>query len=477
MKKLLSIILALAIVMGALLLIGCNESKRKELDLAGSDSDEPDQSEEQDKKPDKEPDSDEVQGGDVDTPPENNPVPVETLNGKSAKELYESFIAEYTAATSYDILIETNTVVEGIPVNSSVRLKTNNFAVYVKIDNILENTECWFLDPATYLKSGTLKYKIPNAGIDHFLGRDFVETTLSGAMSGAEQETYLKKLNDATIYLHNGEYYFQIELTDEEAAAAGIEAEGFSETVFLNAQGKVKKIVDSCATENVTVTLAAYSDFVNITLPKDAASYEIYYIPEDELEPPFNENAGDQDPRAYAKYQEIFDTLKEAFTFTVATNVDGSTAMQYLFVNKSEFVSVLGEDGNYYCRYYINKKGYEGPLGGTFSQVDVTNDFMSHFEHARSVKQKICDMQLHGNEMKDFTMTKVSSSQNVFTFSHDLGDGAVDYYEISVFYSSKEVDGVSFSIRHTVNGEDIGTDNYDCFGINDRYTEIVVPTA
>jgi hypothetical protein len=154
---------------------------------------------------------------------------------------------------------------------------------------------------------------------------------------------------------------------------------------------------------------------------------------------------------------------------------DGSyTYMDYLFVGNSEFVHIW-EDGNYYDRYYINKKGYEGPFGDQVSQVEVTDEFLSHFELARSIKQKICNMQLHGNDMKDFTITS-NNSDNVFTFSHDLGDGLIDYYEISVFYIDNDISSVIFSVRHTLNGEDVETEKYDCIQINDHYAEIILPS-
>ncbi len=444
MKRILSIILTVIVIVNLFLMVGCDNSYRKNnIQLNG-------------------------------TPPitsnDTQPVAVNALNGMTPSQLYEKFIEEYTAANAFDISIITKATLDGAQTSSSVKLKLTDYATYITVDATDTKMECWFFEDSSYLNLGKEKYKISNITADDIFGQDFIELTLSSVIYDIDNSIYLQKLEQAQLYLHNNEYYCDLKFTAQEASDLGMEAEAFSERLFFNAQGKVIKIVDQSSTENITVLLDAYDSAMSVDEPADKELYIEQTIPDEDQ--PSVDLSGPQDPLLYAMYQEIFDAIKNARKFDMMVTTGGSTILFYTVVKNNQYTSVL-KDGTYVSRWLVNGEGYIGEHTGTAFSTEVTESFLSYFHSAKAQKDFVVGLQLHGNDMNDFSVLKKYSSSEM-TLSHNNTDGTVDFYEISARYSYGKVADAYITITRTLNGQQIFSIEYDFSSIDSVYLEDLV---
>ena len=250
MKKLLSIFLIVIVIVNLFLMVSCDKTD------AESDA----QS------------KDKTSDTSNDTNSNSETVAVNALNGMTPSQLYKNFIEDYTKADSFDISIITNVTSDGTQINSSVNLKLTNHAMYIMVDADDSKMECWFFEDSSYLNADGEKYKMANITADDIFGQGFIELTLSSIVYDIDNSIYLKKLENAQLYLHNDEYYCDLEFTASEASDIGMEAEEFSKTLFFNEQGKIKKIVNQSSTEKTTVLLDGYGNTVLVHEPADRES-------------------------------------------------------------------------------------------------------------------------------------------------------------------------------------------------------------
>ena len=449
-KKILSIIFLCIIFLESFLLSGCNKPSFKP----------PRQNEETTLPQDH-------------TSPVSEPDTIKTINGMTVVQLYENFINEYTNADTYDISVRSSIHADGINMTSLVDLKLGENAMYIKADVADVEMECWFFTDYSYFNIGGEKYKATGATVDDIFGEGFVEITLSSALSSIDQTVYLDKLNEIQLHFENGEYYYTLKLTDKEAEDLGIGTNNYSETVFFDAKGKIRKIVCSSDSEEVLILLNAYGDTVDIALPADHDSYIEQTAPddneEDAITPP--ENAGCQDPLMYAEYEKIFYTLKNAKKFSAIKNANGSTELFYTKVENDEYMSIL-ENNGYHEQWYIKGKGYACEDSGKAHITEVTAEFLSYFEAARSEIEFVCGLQLHGNDMADVNFIKDYSWADLI-YSHNNNDGTVDRYEIRYYYDMSQV---NIKITQFLNGEENSSVEYFFLDINSIYLEnIAVP--
>ena len=415
----------------------------------------------------------------TDLPSDPEPIAVKTVNGMSAYQLFGNFYIEYSGAKTYDISIKTDSKSTESPLSSSVDIKLSENALYINVEAENTKMECWFFEDAAYLNIAGEKVKISGTTADDIFGKGFIEQTLGSALSAIDTTEYNKMLKTAQLYSYNGEYYYTLALTEEEAEKLGIEAQNFSETVFFNEQGKVKRVVDSSDSETVTMTLNAYDTPVSISAPADADSYIEQIVPdEDEDEkqdqPVVNENAGNQDPLLYATYQEVFDAIKNAHKFEMIVSTNGSTILFYTVVKNNAYTKTL-ENDDYFSRWYVDGKGYASGNNGTVVAIEVTESFLSYFNSAKEQKDFVVGLQLHGNDMNDFSVSKEYSSSKI-TLSHNNTDGTVDFYEITAHYLYGKVESAFITITRSLNGQQIFSTSYDFLNIDSVYlNDLVAP--
>ena len=451
MKKLLSIILLCMIFLGSFLLSGCKKPVSEE----ARKNEETTRSREQ---------SESV----------SEPDTQKTLNGMTAAQLYENFINEYTNASTYDISLRSTVRADGAEMTALIDLKLGEDAMYIRSDVDDAEMECWFFDDVSYFNVGGEKYKATGATVNDIFGEGFVEATLSSAFSGIDQAFYTEKLNGIELYSENGEYYYSLKLTDKEAEELEIGEKNYSETVFFDAEGKVRKIVSSSDSGEAVLMLNAYGDTVEIALPADHESYVEPVVPDDEEEKGEDtelpdEDAGSQDPLMYAEYKKIFETLKNAKKFYMIKNTNGSTERFYTKVGGDEYTRVLSNNESYE-RWYINGVGYACDGSEKAHTAEVTAEFLSCFEAARAEVEFICGKRIHGDDMKNVDHVKDYSWADL-AYTYDIGEGAMERYEIRYFY---DMSRISIKITQLLNGEDISSVEYSFIDIDSMYLENII---
>lgn len=454
MKKVLSIILIAIVIVNLFLIVGCYKTDTE--NDSQSEVETPDNSD--------------------DTKPNSQPVAIKTVNGMTLIQLYENFIEEYTKAATLDISIITDITSEGIQTNSSLRLKLTDDAMYIMVDADDTELECWFLEDSSYLNIAGEKHKNSNVTVDDIFGEGFIELSLSSVANDVDNSVYSKKLENAQLYTDNDEYCCDLKFTVEEAEALDMEAEAFTETLFFDAQGKIKKIVHQSSTEKTTIVLHSYGDTLSVSAPADADSYIEQTIPDDDGEndqtqPPVD-FSGVQDPLLYAEYQRVFEAINNAQKFQMMVTTKGSTVLFYTVVGNNEYTRVL-ENGVYFDRWYVNGKGYVCENDGTAVSTAVTESFLSYFNSAKDQKDFVVGLQLHGNDMNDFSVLKEYSYSQI-TLTHNNTDGTIDFYEIQPHYSNGKVNSVHFTITRSLNGEQIFSTGYVFLEIDSVYMEDIV---
>ena len=452
MKKILSIILTVIVIANLFLMVGCDkthENSHSQLEETTTVTSN-------------------------DSKPNSKPVAVNTLNGMTLTQLYENFIEEYTTADAFDISIVTNATLDGAQTTSSVRLTLTNYATYIMADAADAKIECWFFEDSSYLNLAGEKYKMSNITADDIFGQDFIELTLSSIVYDTDNFIYLEKLEEAQLYLHNDEYYCYIAFTDQEALSLGLEAEAFSETLFFDAQGKIKKIIDQSSTEEITVILDVYNNTLLINAPADKDSYIEQTIPEedDSNQDTPEDLSGIQNPLLYAEYQSVFQAIKNARKFQMIVTTKGSSILFYTVVKNNACVSVL-ENGVYCDRWYVDGKGYVCENNGTVFSTEVTESFLSYFNSAQAQKDFVAGLQLHGNDINDFSVSKQYSSSKI-TLSHNNTDGTVDFYEITSHYPQGKVDSAYITITRSLNGTQLFSIEYAFLNIDSVYLKDLV---
>ena len=451
-KKVLSIILIAIVIVNLFLIVGCYKTDTE--NDSQSEVETPDNSN--------------------DTKPNSQPVAIKTVNGMTLIQLYENFIEEYTKAATLDISIITDITSEGIQTNYSLRLKLTDDAMYIMVDADDTELECWFLEDSSYLNIAGEKHKNSNVTVDDVFGEGFIELSLSSVANDVDNSVYSKKLENAQLYTDNDEYCCDLKFTVEEAEALDMEAEAFTETLFFDAQGKIKKIIDQSSTEEITVTLDVYNNTLLINAPADKDSYIEQTIPEedDSNQDTPEDLSGIQNPLLYAEYQSVFQAIKNARKFEMIVTTKGSSILFYTVVKNNACVCVL-ENGVYCDRWYVDGKGYVCENNGTVFSTEVTESFLSYFNSAQAQKDFVAGLQLHGNDINDFSVSKQYSSSKI-TLSHNNTDGTVDFYEITSHYPQGKVDSAYITITRSLNGTQLFSIEYAFFNIDSVYLKDLV---
>ena len=250
MKKIISLVLAFIFVIGTLTLSSCVPIRKIDGDAESTTT----------------------QGTTATTAPQK-PVPVDSVNGMGAKQLFEKFFEEFTNSKSFDFNAIITTVEEGKIVTENVEFKIDESGeLYVSMFAEGMDMKIWFVDGVVYVETEGQKYKSSNQDVDDIFGEGFFDEFISIAPD-EQYDAYFKKIEGAQIYSYGGLYYFSFSVTAEEAEQMGVGDEGYTETVYLKADGTITKIVDKSATSSMTLNLNSYGKKVTITPPDDPDSF------------------------------------------------------------------------------------------------------------------------------------------------------------------------------------------------------------
>jgi hypothetical protein len=228
--------------------------------------------------PDEDPDASDTSVGD-------GFVRVDTVSGKTAPDLFQSFVNGVQNKHTYDAVLTMTSIADGVEVTitQNVVRGENEFLVVQTTSASNISSQFCFVDGVLYRDYGTTKIKhetnferaVELSGglnVDHFLyATDSVDECRDS-------------LADAQLYGKDGEYYYERTLTDAERSYYKmVDNEIATEKIFFDAEGNfIKKImrVESVDGEVIliTITMNSYGDDVSVVAPEDADSYVLIPI-------------------------------------------------------------------------------------------------------------------------------------------------------------------------------------------------------
>lgn len=219
------------------------------------------------------------------TPPTvtNEPVPFETLNGMTAKQLYEAFIEEYFSSAQFDIeLTIEQTDGDDVVLASSIATKISENAVYYSLtmDGLMDGKpmEVWLIDNVAFVNAYGEKIKRENIGsIDEILGEGALDAVW-GSFKQSLPQVYIDALEAAHLYFADDAYYYTITVP-----VGNMEYDSVTETVYFNESGKVIGVTDVADGYSMHSTVNSYGKPVEILPPLDADEYIPEFTPVDSL--------------------------------------------------------------------------------------------------------------------------------------------------------------------------------------------------
>ena len=213
----------------------------------------------------------------------NEPVPFETLNGMTAKQLYEAFIEEYFSSAQFDIeLTVEQTDGDSVVLASSIATKISENAVYysLTIDGLMDGKpmEVWLINDVAYVNSYGEKIKRENIGsMDEILG-DGALDAVWGSFKQDLPQVYIDALEAAQLYFADGVYYYTITVP-----VGNMEYDSVTETVYFNESGKVVGVTGVADGYSMHSTVNSYGKPVEVLPPTDADEYVPEFTPVDSL--------------------------------------------------------------------------------------------------------------------------------------------------------------------------------------------------
>ena len=254
-----------------------------------------------------------------------------------------------------------------------------------------EEMKIWYVDGITYMEMDGEKVKTSQSNIDDIFGDGFIEQISSTFPDKADlPQTYLDKLEKAQLYSYDGLYYCTVNVTDSEAEAMGGE-KGYKETLYFDANGKLKKAVDEAVDVYQCLVLTSYGTTVVINAPADAHKFV-------DMDNGGN-SGGDNDPQAYAKYTQVCDLLDTATTYAMDIDTDETYIFYEVSNSVNKHVRFYLDNGLYHIwkigsNVYVYEE-FEGTV-----QVPSDDGMLSSFE---SMKDYVTE-KISINDMSDLTL-------------------------------------------------------------------------
>ena len=391
----------------------------------------------------------------TETEASKEPVPVDSLGGKNPKQLFLQFYDEYTQSKGYDITMTSRMTEEGVTSNQTVTVKVNETSIYVYMKYDEEEMKIWYVDGIMYTEMDGEKVKTSNSDIDDIFGDGFIEQISSTFPDKADlPQTYLDKLEKAQLYSYDGLYYCAVNVTDSEAQEMG-EEKGYKETLYFDANGKLKKAVDEAVDVYQCLVLTSYGTTVVINAPADAHKFV-------DMDNGGN-SGGDNDPQAYAKYTQVCDAIAAADVYELNFLIDEQVYMDYATDGQNQYLGVY-ENNSYYSIWKIGNTGYASVDNGTPVQSQLTEDVLGSFSNASTMKNSIAE-KLPNASMSDL---RVETSQ---------GETIISFSDSSCYYTYVYDDEFTFIqvTIESVSGQDIESITYIISIIDDPNFQITRP--
>ena len=438
MKRIISFILVCMMILGVLTLSSCVPIKKIDGDAESTTT----------------------QGTTATTAPQE-PVPVDSVGGMGAKQLFEKFFEDFTNSKSFDFSASMTTTEDGKTVTENVEFKIDEGGeLYMSMFMDGMDMKIWFVDGVVYVDMGGEKYKSSNQDVDDIFGEGFFDEFISIAPD-EQYDAYLKKIEGAQIYSYGGLYYFSFSVTAEEAEQMGVGDEGYTETVYLKADGTITRIVDKSVTSSMTLNLNSYGKKVTITPPADPNSFE-----------DMTDQGGGQVSDEYAVYEQVCEVLDNATTYSMDVYVDGQN-MCYATDGSGKYLCVF-EDTSCQEMWIVGGNGYVAQSGERPVKTSLTKDFKSSFEALEMLKDSVA-MPIDEADMKDLEYIEDYYKASRISFELEYFEGTSDCYDIQFYTVGSNIKIVDIFISVVEENEVVSEIAYSFSGINDEDLKIYAP--
>ncbi len=419
MKKIISAVLLCFVLLSSLMLSSCDDTREEAkatsaaplvLDNGGSGTEQPD-----------------------------------LVKGKTPRQLAETFVKEYKSAKTFDISVVMTEEYDGESYTEQVDIKLSEEAAYVFMSMEDMKMTLWSVGGVTYVDMDGEKYRSRDTSVDDIFGEGFIDSFLEGLPSEFPEE-YIKKLNLAKLEYSNGEYYFSVSITAEEAVQMDLGDEAYTETLYFNLNGKLTKIVDVGEDYTVTVKLNSYGEKITVTPPEDAASFE-------DMDTAGGGggggSSGTTSSAEYKQYLEVCNAINNATKYQMRMNINDEPYLDYETDGKGEMVAVH-QGSDYYVMWSVGGVGYvmenyEDPRATT-----LTNDMREAFTKAKNLKSTIASA-FDEDEMELLSVADHGDGTGVIYFDYVYGAGTRDAYSIEFERSGNKIIGVYVQIDSVEN--------------------------
>ncbi len=279
-----------------------------------------------------------------DTPKE--PLPVDTLNGMNATQLYEKFLDEYFSSVLFDMELNIKqTEGETVVFASSVAVKNNGVDVYYSlvIDGLMSGKpmEVWFVDGVVFINDYGKKTKAEGISIDTVIGEETLDKLWGSFMHTYDSPNeYTDALATAQLYCLNGVYYYTVTVP-----VSNMEYDSVTETVYFNENGKVVGVTDVADGYYMESIVHSYAKPIEILPPLDANEYVLEFTPVDSIN-------GMNAAQLYEKFEAEY---KSNGTYEIQYDWEQSPDSYYYSKNRK-----LKVNGNDF--YYSYKGEYDDPV-------------------------------------------------------------------------------------------------------------------
>lgn len=339
------------------------------------------------------------------TATEEKPMPIPSAKGKNARQLFEDAMSDYTSSKTFDVAMSMESTKDGEKTIEKIAYKINDTEMYLDIELDEQDITIWFVDNTVYLEMDGQKLKAVKTSIADVLGENFLDELLAQMPTDTSDipEAYKKKMESAQIYSYKGTYYFSVTVTDAEAIEMELGEKGFTETIYFDSTGALKKIVTKDTEETLTVLLNSYGKDIKISKPENADEF---------VEKPIEEEAGAgaQDRATYAVYEGILDTLRNATSYIMSIEMNEHPYIFYeVDAVGGKYTAVLESESTYEM-WLVNGQGYVCINNDTPLKTNELSTILKSMESAESTKDYITESPIHGDEMSNLTISNTSNS-------------------------------------------------------------------
>ena len=397
------------------------------------------------------------------TATEEKPMPIPSVKGKNARQLFEDAMSDYTSSKTFDVAMSMESTKDGEKTIEKIAYKINDTEMYLDIELEEQDMTIWFVDNTVYLEMDGQKLKAVNTSIADVLGENFLDELLAQIPTDTSDipEAYKKKMERAQIYSYKGTYYFSITLTDAEAIEMELGDKGYTETIYFDSTGALKKIVTKDTEETLTVLLNSYGKDIKISKPKNADEFveSPTNQPNQPNENPNNPNQdghGNQDPATYAVYEQLLDKIDNATSYIMSIELYGKPYISYQIDNNGgKYVSVTESENSIYEMWIINGQGYVSINVETPLKTEITTSMLQSFESVENLKNYLVGRKVSRDDMIGLSIESTTiPGETLLTFS-DANTNSTDLYSFAFGASYIDVlvtttsNGQSDTIKYT----------------------------